>query len=149
MNARTLYRISAVVLVVFAAGHTVGFLRFRPPTPEGVAVFEAMNRTHFRVGHADFTYGSFYEGFGLFSSVYLLFCAFLSWQFGNIAVRFPGDARAIAWGFFALQAASLVLCVKYFFVPPVVLSTVMCVTTGWAALLVQRAASSPATRDAT
>jgi hypothetical protein len=43
MTATLLYRISAFVLVLFAAGHTLGFLKFKAPTPEGVAVQQAMD----------------------------------------------------------------------------------------------------------
>jgi hypothetical protein len=50
MTATLLYRISAFVLVLFAVGHTLGFLRFKAPTPEGVAVQQAMDNVRFSVG---------------------------------------------------------------------------------------------------
>lgn len=49
MNATLLYRIASVLLLLFAVGHTIGFLNFKPPTPEGVAVRDAMNNVHFQV----------------------------------------------------------------------------------------------------
>ena len=42
MSAKLLYRAAAIVLVLFAAGHTFGFLRFRPPSLAGQAVHAAM-----------------------------------------------------------------------------------------------------------
>ena len=66
MTATLLYRIAAVVLLLFAAGHTFGFLKFQPPTPEGVAVRDAMDNVQFKLGSRSYTYGDFYRGFGLF-----------------------------------------------------------------------------------
>lgn len=76
MTATLLYRISALVLVLFAAGHTLGFLQFKAPTPEGVAVQQAMDNVRFSIGGKTLTYGDFYRGFGLFCTAYLLFNAF-------------------------------------------------------------------------
>jgi len=38
MKATWLYRIAAIRLLLFATGHTIGILKFVPPTPEGQAV---------------------------------------------------------------------------------------------------------------
>jgi hypothetical protein len=40
MNATLLYRIAAGLFILFAIGHTSGFLSFRPSTGEGLAVLE-------------------------------------------------------------------------------------------------------------
>ena len=42
MNATLLYRIAAALLLLFAVLHTFGFLGFKPPTAEGLAVRDAM-----------------------------------------------------------------------------------------------------------
>ena len=47
MTATLLYRIAAVVLLLFAAGHTFGFLSFRPKSAEGLAVYNAMHSVPF------------------------------------------------------------------------------------------------------
>ncbi len=80
MNAKVLYRIAAVMYLLFAAGHTFGFLGFRPPTAEALAVRDAMTNVHFQVGHASYSYGGFYVGFGLYVTAYLLFSAFVAWH---------------------------------------------------------------------
>ena len=136
MNARTLYRIAAVLLVLFAAGHTVGFLKFTPATPVGVAVRDAMNSVHFPVGGGTFTYGGFYVGFGLFVTVYLLFAAYLAWHLGELSRIDPAAVGALGWIFCATQAASLVLSAKYFFPAPAVFSGLLAVCLGWAAVKV-------------
>jgi len=60
MSATLLYRIASVLLLLFALGHTVGFLKFKPPTAEGVAVRDAMTNVHFQVSGR----GGFYRGLG-------------------------------------------------------------------------------------
>lgn len=40
MRSIWLYRTAAVLFVPFAAGHTFGFLSFRPPDAAGLAVWE-------------------------------------------------------------------------------------------------------------
>ena len=93
-----LYRIASVLLVVFAAGHTFGFLKFKPPTPEGLGVWEGMNNVHFQIGKSTYTYASFYNGFGLFATLYLVFAAFLAWHLGNVARNQPQAIGAVARG---------------------------------------------------
>jgi hypothetical protein len=137
MSPTLLYRIAALLFLLFAAGHTLGFLKFTPPTAEGVAVRDAMNNVHFQIGRATFSYGGFYVGFGLYVTVYLLFSVYLAWHLGGLASRDPGAIGALGWVFFAVQLASLVLCWIYFSVPPTVLSALVAVCLGWAALLVK------------
>jgi hypothetical protein len=135
MSATLLYRIAAVILVLFALGHTVGFLKFKPATAAGLAVRESMDRVEFQVRSSTFSYGRFYRGFGLSITAYLLFTAFLSWQLGTLA-RTPSSIGAIAWGFVALQVATLALSWMYFSAAPAVLSGVAVICLGWAAWLI-------------
>lgn len=99
MSPTVLYRIASVLLVLFAIGHTVGFVKFKPSTPEGVAVLEAMNNVHFPVKSAQFTYGQIYKGFGFFASAYLLFTAYLAWFLGSLAMRNPNAIVPLGVGF--------------------------------------------------
>jgi hypothetical protein len=141
MKATWLYRIAAILLVLFAAGHTVGFLKFVPATPEGKAVIESMNTVTLQPG-APYTYGGFYRGFGLFATVYFLFAAFVAWHLGSLARKLPAAASSLPWIFFFAQLVGLALTWKYFPPPPVVFSSLTALCTGWAALLV-RSASAP------
>ena len=137
MTAKLLYRIAAVVFVLFAAGHTFGFLSFRPSSAEGLAVYNAMNSVHFEFNGAARSYGEFYTGFGLMVTAYLLFFAFLAWHLGGLAASQPQAIGALAWAFVAVQLASLVLSVVYFFVVPAVLCAVILVCLLWAAWLLR------------
>jgi hypothetical protein len=142
MKATWLYRIAAILLLLFATGHTVGFLKFVPPTPEGQAVMNAMDNVHLQPG-ATYTYGGFYRGFGFFLTVYLLFAAFLAWHLGELARKHPAAAGSLPWIFFCLHLVSLALTWKYFPAPPIVLSALVALCTGWAAFLLRSASLPP------
>jgi hypothetical protein len=116
-----------VVMLLFAVGHTYGFLAFRPGTAEGRAVWEAMNGVRFPAGNATFSYGEFYLGFGLFISGFYLFGAWLAWTLGSMARAGEERARAIGWGMFVLECAGFGLSLRYFSVGPAVLSAVAAV----------------------
>ena len=136
MKAIWLYRTAAVLLILFAAGHTFGFLNFKAPTAEGVAVFDAMNHVRFTARGATYSYGDFYRGFGLYISVYLLFSAFLAWHLGSQAQILPQAIGALGWIFFAVQLAGLALSWKYFSAIPTIFSAAVAICTGWAAAIV-------------
>jgi hypothetical protein len=127
MTPLILYRISAALLLLFAMGHTIGFLSFKPPTAEGIAVKEAMTNVHFQVQGSDFSYGGFYEGFGLSATANLLFSAFLAWHLS----KHPD--RTIGWAFCGLQIVGIFLSWRYFAAVPAVLSAALAACLGWAA----------------
>lgn len=135
MRATTLYHIAAGIFLLFAVGHTLGFLKFKPATPEGNAVRIAMDRQTFSVGGKTFTYGGFYRGFGLMISGHLVFSVLLAWHLGNMAATTPMAIGPLGWAFFGLQVVSLVLSWIYFFPAPVVLSALVAACLGWAAWL--------------
>jgi len=135
MAATWLYRIAALVFVLFALGHTYGFLSLRPPSDEGRAVYNAMNTVHFVVNGRSYTYGNFYRGFGLSCTVSLIFSAFLSWYLGELARSTPAAIGALGWVFFVVQLASVVLSFLYFGPPPMVLSALVAILLGSAAWL--------------
>jgi len=139
MSPTPIYRIVAVLLVLFAAGHTLGFMGFKPPTPESAAVRDAMNMVQFEFKGANYSFGNFYIGFGLTITAYLLFAAFLSWHLGTLASAHPQSIGALGWAFAIVQGACLVLSLRYFFLLPAILSGVVVLGLVWAAWLVNNA----------
>jgi len=133
MTTGALYRTAAIVFLVFAAGHTLGFLTFTPPTREGIAVRDAMSGVHFVVAGANLSYGGFYRGFGLSATVFLLFEAFLAWQLAAIARAAPRLAASLTWALCAVQAIGFGLSCLYFALPPAFLSLGLAVLLGLAA----------------
>jgi hypothetical protein len=118
------FRISAVIFLLFAAGHTFGFLTFRPTSAEGQAVWSAMNNVHFVEGGATFSYGNFYLALGLLATFFDLFLAWMAWRLASMARRGISDTSAIAWSMCVLQAIGIVLSVRYIGIPPAVFSVV-------------------------
>ncbi len=114
------FRVAAGILLLFAIGHTLGFLAFQPATAEGRAVWESMQRVHFSDGHGSFSYGDFYIGFGLFISAFLLFAGWLNWILGGMT-DVP-QRRLLGWSLVALELVSAGLSMWYFSWAPATLS---------------------------
>lgn len=138
MKATVLYRIAAVVFVLFALGHTYGFLSLQAPSPEARAVYDAMNAVHFVVQDHSYSYGGFYRGLGLSCTVSMIFSAFFAWHLGELARSVPAAIGAMGWVFVAVQTAGVVLSLKYFGPPPVVFSAALTLLLAWAAWLARR-----------
>ena len=145
MKATVLFRITAVLFVIFAAGHTFGFLTFKPPTEAAVAVRDSMNNVYFESDGKIFSYGGFYRGFGLSATASMLFEAFLAWYLGSMAQRGSRETAVLGWAFFLWQLAGLVLAWKYFGIPPMVLSVLVAALIGVATWLASpgRAPAAP------
>jgi len=138
MSATLLYRMAAVLFVLFAVGHTYGFLTLRPPSAEGRAVYDAMNTVRFEIDGRSFTYGAFYRGFGLSCTASMILSAFLCWHLGGLARSAPAAIGALGWVFFTVQVVGVVLSFIYFGPPPMVLSALVAAMVGVAAFLVGR-----------
>ena len=124
MRAVVWLRVAAVLMVLFAIGHTYGFLSFRPHAAEGRAVWDARNNVHFSESGSTISYGEFYRGFGLSISASQIFVAWLTWMLASMVGRGSTDVRTIAWGLFVLQCVGLWLSLRYFGAGPAVLSAV-------------------------
>jgi hypothetical protein len=119
-----LYRITSVLLVLFAVGHTLNFRRIDPGW--GVDSFiSALKSTHFAVQGMDRTYWDFYMGFGLFVSVFLLFAAILVWQLGSLPRETLSTMWILNWSLAACFVGVTILSWTYFFAVPVVFSAVI------------------------
>jgi hypothetical protein len=138
MKATLLYRIAAVIFVLMALGHTFGFLRFKPPTPAGIEVRDAMERVQFQADGQTFSYGGFYRGFGLSITAYLLFFAVLAWQLGTLSAARTAGIATIAWSLVVMQVSALALCFLYFPIAPTILSALLTICLAWAAWIVGR-----------
>ena len=147
MNTRLLYRTAAWMFVLFAVAHTLGFLGFRPANADASAVWNSMMNVHFEVGHASFTYGGFYVGFGLYVTAYLLFSALLAWHLGGLAGRSPEAIGMLGWAFCGVQVASVVLSVSYFSIAPALLSAILAGCLGWAAINLRERPTVRGNRD--
>jgi hypothetical protein len=144
MKASVFYRISAVLLLLFDAGHTSGFPWSDPKWGVDIG---PMRSTHFYIMGFSRTYWDFYVGFGLFVSAFLLLAVVLAWQLGALPPESLARMRVTAWAFVLCFVAITVLSWKYFFIIPIVFSivTTLCLTA--AAWLSPKQVSAPALRQ--
>jgi hypothetical protein len=130
-TSRWLYRIAAVLILLFDLGHSAGYPWSDPKW--GVDTV-AMRSTRFQILGFSRTYWDFYVGFGLFVSVFLLLAAVLAWQLGGVPRQSWPLVRVMAWTLALCFAAVTVLSWMYFFTIPIVFSgliTICLLTATW------------------
>src|SRR5437764_6557350 len=121
MKASMLYRIAAVLLLLFAVGHTLGFRESDPKW--GVdALLGSMRSIHFDVQGFNRSYWDFFVGAGFSVGVLYLFAAILAWQLGGLPVATQALMRGTAWAFAVSFAAITVVSWRFLFLIPVVFS---------------------------
>lgn len=124
MRPSTFLRVASVLSFLFFLGHSAGV----PWTPsEGGAtatVIGLMKSYRFDVLGTERTYWDLYEGFGFTSSVFLLLEAVVLWFLARLAVENPRGLRPIILAFLVANIAQLILVVRFFFLPPQVLTAV-------------------------
>jgi hypothetical protein len=134
MKASLLYRIAAVLLLLFAIGHTLGF-RQNNPEWGAASVIDSMRSIHFDAQGFSRTYWDFFSAFGLFFSVFLLFAAVLAWQLSRLPAEILAPMRGIAWTLAICFAAVTALSLRYAFTTPIVFSAAITMCLIAAALL--------------
>ncbi len=144
MKASMFYRIAAVLLLLFDAGHTSGFPWSDPKWGVDLG---PMRFTQFYIMGFSRTYWDFYLGFGLFVSVFLLLAVILAWQLGGLPPESLALMRGTAWAFTLCFAAITVLSWKYFFILPIVFSIVITSCLAVAAWLSAKQVSRPPLRQ--
>ncbi len=133
MKAKILYRISSVLLLLFAAGHTFGF-RQNNPAWGADAVLGLMRSVHFDAQGFTRSYWHFFSAFGFFLSVFLLFAAVLAWQLGVCSTIWTTRSPGIAWAFALCFVAVTVVSWMFAFTTPIVFSaliTVCLIAAAW------------------
>jgi hypothetical protein len=126
VKASTFYRIAAVLLLLFAVGHTLGFRQSDPKW--GVdTLLDSMRSIHFDVQGFRRTYWDLFVAAGLSVGVFYIFAAILAWQLGGLPAEALVLMRVTAWMFALCFAAITVVSWKYLFILPIALSIVITV----------------------
>ena len=124
MKAPILYRISSVLLLFFALGHTLGFRQSDPRW--GVdALLGSMRSIHFEVQGFSRTYWDLFVAAGFSVGVFYFFAAILAWQLGGLPAESLARMRGTAWAFALCFAAITVVSWRYLFILPIVFSIVI------------------------
>ena len=129
MKASLLYRIAAVLLLLFAVAHTLGFQQQNPRW--GVdALLASMRSIHFDVLGFNRSYWDFFVAAGYSVGVLYLFAAILAWQMGGLPAAALASMRGTAWAFAVCFAAITVLSWRFLFVIPIAFSSMitLCLT---------------------
>jgi hypothetical protein len=124
LKASWFYKIAAVLLLLFSVGHTLGFRQSDPQWKVDALVAD-MQKIHFNAQGFDRSYWDFFVGFGLFVSVFLLFAAILAWQLSGMKAEILAMIPAVKWSLALCFIGITILSWKYFFVVPVVFSSVI------------------------
>lgn len=129
MKASLLYRIAAVLLLLFAVGHTLGF---REPDPKWGAdvLLASMRSLHFDVLGFNRSYWDFFVAAGYTVGAFYLFAAILAWQMGGLPAAVLTPMRATAWAFALCFAAITVVSWRFLFIIPIAFSSMitLCLT---------------------
>ena len=141
MRPTLLLRIATFVNLLFAAGHTIGFLTFRPVSAEGQAARRALAAV-FAENGSQFSYMGFYKGFGLVCTLAMLLIAGWSWWLGDLAKSAPRTTLPPLIMLFLYQLGGLVLAALYFPVPAIAFSAMLPILYGLAMMGAMRAGRS-------
>jgi hypothetical protein len=124
LSASLLYKVSAVLLILFALGHSIGFRKVHPQwNAEGVV--SAMRSVTFDVQGFRRSYWDFFSGFGFFVSVLLVFAAILAWQLGSMPREALAAIPVVRWSFAICFVVITALTWRYFFVVPGLFSSLV------------------------
>ena len=127
MRASLFYRIAAVLLLLFAAGHTFGF-RQNNPEWGADAVLGLMRSVHFDALGFNRTYWDFFSAFGFFLSVFLVFTGVLAWQLSRLPAETLVRIRGIAWNLVVCFVVITALSCRFAFTIPIVFSALITVS---------------------
>jgi hypothetical protein len=145
VKASTFYRSAAVLLLLFAVGHTLGFRQSDPQW--GVdALLGSMRSIHFDVQGFNRTYWDLFVAAGFSVGVLYLFAAILAWQLGSLPAATLALMRGTAWAFALCFAAITVVSCRYLFIIPIALSIVITSCLTAAAWLSARSVSTTPVR---
>lgn len=134
MRASIFYRIAAVLLLLFAAGHTLGFRQSDPAW--GVdTLLASMRSIHFDVQGFNRSYWDLFQAAGFSVGVFYLFAAILAWQLGSLPAASLALMRGTAWAFALCFAAITVVSWRFLFILPIAFSIVITICLAAAAWL--------------
>ena len=118
MKPPLLLRITAVITLLFAAGHTLGGIHAWSPGGE-TEVLRSMRAFHFNAEGASRSYLDFYRGFGFLLSTYVFLEGVLLWQLASLAQADATRVRPMIAAIFLASVAGAILSWEFIFPLPV------------------------------
>jgi hypothetical protein len=132
MNAKLWLRISAIVSLLLAVGHTLGGRKSWSPNGEN-PVLQQMRDVHFDVMGVNRTYYDFYMAFGHSLSVALIMQSILMWQLSGLVTTDVARARPMIAVITVACIASAIIAWLMIFPLPAYLETALsiCLVVAW------------------
>jgi hypothetical protein len=119
MNASVVLRITPIIALLLAVGHSLGGMDSWSPVGE-TEVLKSMRSFHFDAGGVSRTYLDFFLGFGFTISVFMLLQAVLLWQLAALAKTDALRIRPLLISFLLASVVCAGLSWTYiFFVPAI------------------------------
>jgi hypothetical protein len=120
-------RISAGIALLFAAGHTLGGLKYWSPMGDN-PVLQSMRTVRFDTMGANRSYFDFFMGFGHSISVLQVMEAVLLWQLATLARGNALSVRPMIAAIWLATAACGVIAWRFIFTVPALFSLVLVLT---------------------
>jgi len=117
-------RISAMVSLLFAAGHTVGGRSSWSPVGENELLM-SMRTVHFHFQGVSRSFLDFYRGFGYSLSVFLTLQAVVLWQLAGVAKTQPQTVRPLVASFAIASVIGAVITWMFIFPIPAMFSALL------------------------
>ncbi|HEV2443590.1 MAG TPA: hypothetical protein VGT07_13780 [Steroidobacteraceae bacterium] len=145
MNTTVWLRISAIISLVFALGHSMGAMQNWSPVADN-PVLRSMRTVHFDVMGVNRSYLDFYMGFGYSITVSLFLQSVLLWILSNLARTHASIARPMIAAFAVATALGGLIAWRYIFPVPALFSLVLfaALVVAFIAALRSPAVSAPA-----
>jgi len=124
MNATRWLRISSVLTLIFALGHTLGGLKYWSPMGD-TQVLQAMRTVHFDLNGMSRSYLDFYRGFGYSISVFQVMLAILLWQIAARDSANPGKSRPMIAAIIVATGSCAIIAYVYILPLPALFSAVL------------------------
>ena len=117
-------RISAVIALLFAVGHTLGGLSYWSPMGDN-PVLQSMRTVRFDTMGANRSYFDFFMGFGYSISVAMVMQAILLWQLATLAGSNAAAVRPLIVAIAVANTVSSVIAWRFIFPIPALISLIL------------------------
>lgn len=124
MSTTVWLRISAIISLVFALGHSMGAMQNWSPVADN-PVLQSMRTVHFEVMGVNRSYLDFYMGFGYSITVSLFLQSVLLWILSNLARTHASIVRPMIAAFAVATALGGLIAWRYIFPVPALFSLVL------------------------
>lgn len=138
MKAQSLFRIASILVFLFALGHSLGYPWVGEVTAAQLGQIEALRAVTAPIQGFERSYWDFHVGFGVTISVFFLLQAIIFWRLGASAATESNTARFAAMLFAVFYVTCTAVNFLYFFWAPIILSALLAICLGAAAMRVSR-----------